>query len=291
MAYVMNMQDDPPDPDDDDLSDMLDGAPSTSPHLPVDGQQKQRVVVLTGAGISAESGLRTFRGSDGLWDSGEPNPNGDGGTRTFRVEEVATPAAWEADPDRVLRFYNERRKQARSAKPNAAHKALSALQRCFEVDIITQNVDDLHERAGSARVLHLHGEVMKARSTRNYDYLIELGSNDISLGDTCPAGSQMRPHVVWFGEEVPAMTAAAELVAQADILLCVGTSLQVYPAASLAFLAPDEARRIVVDPHIPESIVRTTFECIVKPASEGVPSIVRELVRDSGCHSNDHGDW
>ena len=278
MAYVMNMQDDPTDPEDDSLSDMLDGAPSTSPHLPVDGQQKQRVVVLTGAGISAESGLRTFRGSDGLWEG-------------HRVEEVATPAAWEADPARVLRFYNDRRKQARSAKPNAAHKALSALQRCFEVDIITQNVDDLHERAGSARVLHLHGEVMKARSTRNYDYLIELGSNDISLGDTCPAGSQLRPHVVWFGEEVPAMTAAAELVAQADILLCVGTSLQVYPAASLAFLAPDEARRIVVDPHIPESIVRTTFECIAKPASEGVPSIVRELVRDSGCHSNDHGDW
>ena len=278
MAYVMNMQDDPTDPEDDSLSDMLDGAPSTSPHLPVDGQQKQRVVVLTGAGISAESGLRTFRGSDGLWEG-------------HRVEEVATPAAWEADPARVLRFYNDRRKQARSAKPNAAHKALSALQRCFEVDIITQNVDDLHERAGSARVLHLHGEVMKARSTRNYDYLIELGSNDISLGDTCPAGSQMRPHVVWFGEEVPAMTAAAELVAQADILLCVGTSLQVYPAASLAFLAPDEARRIVVDPHIPESIVRTTFECIAKPASEGVPSIVRELVRESGCHSNDHGDW
>ena len=275
MAYVMNMQDDPTDPEDDSLSDMLDGAPSTSPHLPVDGQQKQRVVVLTGAGISAESGLRTFRGSDGLWEG-------------HRVEEVATPAAWEADPARVLRFYNDRRKQARSAKPNAAHKALSALQRCFEVDIITQNVDDLHERAGSARVLHLHGEVMKARSTRNYDYLIELGSNDISLGDTCPAGSQLRPHVVWFGEEVPAMTAAAELVAQADILLCVGTSLQVYPAASLAFLAPDEARRIVVDPHIPESIVRTTFECIAKPASEGVVSIVRELVRDSGCHSNDH---
>jgi NAD-dependent deacetylase len=277
MAYVMNMQDDPPDPEDDSLSDMLDGAPSTSPHLPVDGQQKQRVVVLTGAGISAESGLRTFRGSDGLWEG-------------HRVEEVATPAAWEADPARVLRFYNDRRKQARSAKPNAAHKALSALQRCFEVDIITQNVDDLHERAGSARVLHLHGEVMKARSTRNYDYLIELGSNDISLGDTCPAGSQLRPHVVWFGEEVPAMTAAAELVAQADILLCVGTSLQVYPAASLAFLAPDEARRIVVDPHIPESIVRTTFECIAKPASEGVPSIVRELVRDSGSQSDDHGD-
>ena len=237
----------------------------------------QRVVVFSGAGVSAESGLKTFRGDDGLWEG-------------HRVEEVATPASWEADPARVLRFYNERRKQVRSAQPNAAHKALSALQRCFEVDIITQNVDDLHERAGSARVLHLHGEVMKARSTRNPDCLIALGSNDITLGDTCPAGSQLRPHVVWFGEEVPAMTAAAALVTQADILLCVGTSLQVYPAASLAFLAPDEARRIVVDPHIPESVVRTTFECIAKPACEGVPSIVRELVRDSGSHSDDHGD-
>ena len=131
---------------------------------------------------------------------------------------------------------------------------------------------------------------MKARSTQNPDCLIALGSNDINLGDTCPAGSQLRPHVVWFGEEVPAMTAAAALVTQADILLCVGTSLQVYPAASLAFLAPDEARQIVVDPHIPESIVRTTFECIAKNACEGVPSVVRELVRDSGSHSDDHGD-
>ena len=284
------MQDDPPEDEPDEFDGMLDDAPSTRPHMLQGSRGRQRVVVLTGAGVSAESGLRTFRGSDGFWDSGEPNPNGDGGTHTYRVEEVATPAAWEADPARVLRFYNERRKQVRSAQPNAAHKALSALQRCFEVDIITQNVDDLHERAGSARVLHLHGEVMKARSTRNPDCLIALGSNDINLGDTCPAGSQLRPHVVWFGEEVPAMTAAAALVTQADILLCVGTSLQVYPAASLAFLAPDEARRIVVDPPIPESVVRTTFECIAKPACEGVPSIVRELVRDSGSHSDDHGD-
>ena len=276
--------------DDDDLSDMFDGAPTTAPHFPEDSKSRQRVVVLTGAGISVESGLRTFRGSDGFWDSGEPNPDGDGGTCTYRVEEVATPAAWDADPARVLRFYNERRRQVRSAQPNTAHKALSALQSCFEVDIITQNVDDLHERAGSARVLHLHGEVMKARSTQNPDCLIALGSKDIILGDTCPAGSQLRPHVVWFGEEVPAMTAAVALVTQADILLCVGTSLEVYPAASLAFLAPDEARRIVVDPQIPESIVRTTFECIVKHACEGVPSIVRELVRDSGSQSDDHGD-
>ena len=238
----------------------------------------QRVVVLSGAGISAESGLKTFRGDDGLWEG-------------HRVEEVATPEAWIADPDRVLRFYNERRKQVRSAQPNTAHKALSALERCFEVDIITQNVDDLHERAGSTRVLHLHGEVLVARSTVNPECLIELGDNDITIGDTCPAGGQLRPHIVWFGEDVPAMAAASDIVSQADILVCVGTSLQVYPAASLAFLAPNEARRIVVDPDIPESIVQTAFECIAKPAGQGVPDIVRELARDSGIDLGDHDDW
>ena len=272
------MQEDAPD----EFNSVLDNAPSTGPHMLEGSRGRQRVVVLTGAGVSAESGLRTFRGSDGFWDSGEPRPDGNGGTRTYRVEDVATPAAWVADPDRVLRFYNERRNQVRSAQPNAAHKALSALERCFEVDIITQNVDDLHERAGSTRVLHLHGEVMVARSTINPEFLITLGDKDIKIGDTCPAGGQLRPHVVWFGEDVPAMVAAADLVVQADILLCIGTSLQVYPAATLAFLAPDEARRIVIDPHIPESIVRTAFECIAKPATQAVPDIVHELARDSG---------
>jgi NAD-dependent deacetylase len=227
---------------------------------------QQRVVVISGAGVSAESGLKTFRGDDGLWEG-------------HRVEEVATPAAWAADPARVLRFYNERRKQVRAAQPNAAHRALADLERGYQVDIVTQNVDDLHERAGSSRVLHLHGEIMLARSTVDPETLIPLGESDIALGDTCPAGGQLRPHVVWFGEEVPAMAAAAELVSQADILLCVGTSLQVYPAASLVFLAPDEARRIVVDPHIPEVVPRTIFECLARPASEGVPLIVEELLR------------
>jgi NAD-dependent deacetylase len=227
---------------------------------------QQRVVVISGAGVSAESGLKTFRGDDGLWEG-------------HRVEEVATPAAWAADPARVLRFYNERRKQVRAAQPNAAHRALADLERGYQVDIVTQNVDDLHERAGSSRVLHLHGELMLARSTINPEMLIPLGESDIALGDTCPAGGQLRPHVVWFGEEVPAMVAAANLVSQADILLCVGTSLQVYPAASLVFLAPDEARRIVVDPHIPEVLPRTSFECLAQPASEGVPLIVEELLR------------
>ena len=232
---------------------------SSSPSL-------QRVVVISGAGVSAESGLKTFRGSDGLWEG-------------HRVEEVATPGAWAADPARVLRFYNERRKQVRSAEPNAAHRALVELERAYHVDIVTQNVDDLHERAGSCRVLHLHGEIMLARSTVDPSKLVPLGDRDITLGDRCPGGGQLRPHVVWFGEDVPAMQPAAELVSQADILICVGTSLQVYPAASLVFLAPDEARRIVIDPQIPETISRTTFECLAKPASVGVPLIVDELLR------------
>lgn len=229
----------------------------------------QRVVVISGAGISAESGLKTFRGDDGLWEG-------------HRVEEVATPAAWAADPARVLRFYNERRNQVRAAEPNAAHRALAELERGYHVDIVTQNVDDLHERAGSSRVLHLHGEIMLARSAIDPGTLVPLGDRDIALGDCCPHGGQLRPHVVWFGEDVPAMQPAAELVSQADILLCVGTSLQVYPAASLVFLASDEARRIVIDPQIPETISRTTFECFAKPASEGVPLIVAELLRHAG---------
>ena len=226
----------------------------------------QRVVVISGAGISAESGLKTFRGNDGLWEG-------------HRVEEVATPSAWAADPARVLRFYNERRKQVRLARPNPAHRALAELEQGYHVDIVTQNVDDLHERAGSSRVLHLHGEIMLARSTIDAGCLVPLGDRDIALGDTCPLGGQLRPHVVWFGEEVPALAAAADLVAQADILLCVGTSLQVYPAASLVFLAADEARRIVIDPQIPDTITRTSFECLAKPASEGVPLVVAELLR------------
>ena len=249
---------------------------------------KQRVVVLSGAGISAESGLGTFRGLEGLWDTGEPNADGDGGTRTVRVEDVATPSAWEADPAQVLRFYNERRAQVRTAQPNVAHRALATLEQGFEVDVITQNIDDLHERAGSSRVLHLHGEIMVARSTADPECLVQLGDQDIHLGDICPEGRQLRPHVVWFGEDVPAMSVAAELVMQADILLCVGTSLQVYPAASLVFLAPDEVRRIVVDPNIPESITRTAFECMAKPATEGVPQIVHELLRDAGMKSEEN---
>lgn len=227
----------------------------------------QRVVVITGAGISAESGLKTFRGGEGLWEG-------------HRVEDVATPDAWRVNPTRVLRFYNERRNQVRQAQPNAAHLALVELERGYQVDIVTQNVDDLHERAGSSRVLHLHGEIMIARSMQNPECLIQLEDRDIAIGDTCPNGGQLRPHVVWFGEEVPAMEVAASIVKTADILLCVGTSLQVYPAASLVFQSPAEARRIVIDPTMPEGISRVDFECFAQTATAGVPRVVDELLRE-----------
>ena len=224
------------------------------------------VVVLSGAGISAESGLKTFRGDGGLWEG-------------HRVENVATPEAWARDPALVLEFYNQRRRQVRAAQPNAAHRALVDLERAYEVHVITQNVDDLHERAGSTRVLHLHGEIMLARSTRDPSSTKHLGDADIQIGDLCSLGSQLRPHVVWFGEDVPALEQAARVVARADVFLCVGTSLQVYPANSLIFATPRRARRIVVNPEVPDLVPRDVCECIAKAACEGVPEIVTILLR------------
>jgi NAD-dependent deacetylase len=225
----------------------------------------KRVVVLSGAGISAESGLQTFRGADGLWEG-------------HRVEDVATPEAWAANPELVLEFYNQRRRAVRAAAPNAAHKALVDLERAYDVRIVTQNVDDLHERAGSKHVLHLHGEIMLARSTRDPRLIRHLGDSDIHLGDHCERASQLRPHIVWFGEMVPAMDEAADLVGGADILLVVGTSLQVYPAAGLVFEAPKRARRIVVNPDAPTEASGPAFEIIAKPATVGVPEVVAELL-------------
>jgi len=225
----------------------------------------KRVVVLSGAGISAESGLQTFRGADGLWEG-------------HRVEDVATPEAWAANPGLVLDFYNKRRRAVREAEPNAAHRALVNLERAYDVRIVTQNVDDLHERAGSSQVLHLHGEVLKARSTRDPRLVRHLGDQDIELGDLCDLGSQLRPHIVWFGEMVPAMEEAVELVAEADVLIVVGTSLQVYPAAGLVFEAPRKARRIVVNPEVPERVGETGLEIVAKPATVGVPEVVAGLL-------------
>ncbi len=197
--------------------------------------ERKKIVVLSGAGISAESGLSTFRDNNGLWEN-------------YNVYEVATPEAWRKNPKMVLEFYKKRYEQVINAQPNAAHYALAELEQQYTVEIITQNIDDLHERAGSSRVLHLHGEIKKARSTANPAILIELQSRYIQLGDKCPMGSQLRPHVVWFGEAVPEMSRAAKIATQADVFIIVGTSLNVYPAAGLLDFVPSETPVILIDP-------------------------------------------
>jgi NAD-dependent deacetylase len=225
---------------------------------------KEHIVVLSGAGISAESGLSTFRDSGGLWEK-------------YSVYEVATPEAFERDPALVLRFYNERRRQLGEVEPNQAHHLLASLERDFEVSIVTQNVDDLHERAGSGHVVHLHGEITKARSSTHPDLIYDIGFKPIEPGDTCEAGSQLRPHVVWFGEEVPMMEVAAALVARADHLLVVGTSLQVYPAAGLVHYAPASASLTVVDPGDPARVSGAWV--IRRKASEGVAEWLDALIK------------
>lgn len=228
----------------------------------------ERIVVLTGAGISAESGLQTFRGSGGLWEGHD-------------VYEVATPEAWARNQKLVLDFYNWRRDDARKAQPNAAHKALVRLEQKYHVSIITQNVDDLHERAGSSEILHLHGELLKARSTLDPDLVYDLGEKNIQLGDSCELGSQLRPHIVWFGENVPAIYDAVEIAVEADILLVIGTSLNVYPAASLLPAARNARRIFVVDPDMPPMVQGDdSVSCIEKTAVEGVPPLVEQLLQE-----------
>jgi len=222
----------------------------------------RHVVVLSGAGISAESGLATFRGAGGLWE-GMP------------VNEVATPEGWRRDTGRVLRFYNERRRAVKVAEPNAAHVALKDLESLFKVTIITQNIDDLHERAGSSQILHLHGEIMKARSSRDDSMLTEC-TGDIELGDRAADGSQLRPHVVWFGEAVPMMDRAIEAVKTADFFIVVGTSLEVYPAASLIDYVPLEAPRFLVDP-MPVDTADESFHVVQATASEGIVRVTAQL--------------
>lgn len=219
--------------------------------------QSFHLAVLTGAGVSAESGLRTFRDGDGLWER-------------HRIEDVATPDAWARDPGLVLRFYDERRAQAARAEPNPAHRALAAFEREARVSLITQNVDDLHERAGSSRVLHLHGELRKARSTADPELVVDWGEGPLRLGDRCPLGSQLRPHVVWFGEPVTAIAEAAALVAAADALLVVGTSLHVHPAAGLVHETAPGAPIWLVDPRAPDWR-RPGLTVIAEPAGAGVP--------------------
>ena len=200
----------------------------------------------------------------------------------MEVEKVATPEGWRANPALVLDFYNARRQAVRAAEPNAAHRALVELERAFEVAIVTQNIDDLHERAGSRQVLHLHGNIMKARSTADEDVLYDLGEKDIHLGDCCEFGSQLRPHVVWFGEAVPAMEQAADLVRKADIFIIVGSSLVVYPAASLRYFTSPGSKMFLVDLDPPVSEPgRQDIEVITAPATVGVPALVQRLLSNA----------
>ena len=222
----------------------------------------KKLVIFTGAGISAESGLKTFRDADGLWEG-------------FDVHEVATPRGWKKNPELVLRFYNERRQNVKDAKPNKAHEIIAELEQFFNVHVITQNIDDLHERAGSKNILHLHGEIFKMRSEKN-DAIIYSISGDINVGDIAPDGFQLRPHIVWFEEPVPMMDDALLLASMADIFVVVGTSLVVYPAASiLNYLAPSTPV-IVVDKKVPK-VNRKNVTNIEMPATEGMEELKKIL--------------
>lgn len=224
---------------------------------------KKKLVVLTGAGISAESGLRTFRDSDGLWEG-------------YEVTEVATPRAWKKNPQLVLDFYNMRRKNVADAKPNAGHYGLAELEKNFDVTIITQNIDDLHERAGSTNVLHLHGEIVKMRSERDEELVYDI-RGDIKLGDKAEDGMQLRPAIVWFEEPVPMIEKAVPIVYDADIFVVVGTSLVVYPAAGLINYAGSHIPKYIVDKRIPATGSIQNLVAIEKPATEGVKDLIEML--------------
>lgn len=226
---------------------------------------KKNIVILTGAGMSAESGIKTFRDADGLWEGHD-------------VMQVASPQGFANNPDLVLDFYNQRRRQLLEVKPNKAHSSLSELEKYFNVSIITQNIDDLHERGGSKNVLHLHGELFKVRCTRNEND-IQLWKKDLVVGDLSSKGHQLRPHIVWFGEEVPLLQKAAETTQNADSLIIIGTSMQVYPAASLVHYAPIGIPVYFIDPkpNISASDLKN-LTIIAKTAVEGVPTLVADLI-------------
>lgn len=221
---------------------------------------KQKLVVLSGAGISAESGIKTFRDSDGLWENHD-------------VMDVASIEGWNRNPQLVLEFYNQRRKQLLEVTPNAGHIGLAELEKDYEVHIITQNVDDLHERAGSSHIIHLHGELKKVRSVKNAFKIFDLDGWEVKWGDKAEDGHQLRPHIVWFGEEVPMMDIAAMLTAQADILVIIGTSLQVYPAAGLLHYAPAEIPKYLIDPMGEPVYGVENLTVINKTATQGVAEL------------------
>ncbi len=223
----------------------------------------KKLVVLSGAGISAESGLKTFRDSDGLWEG-------------YNIEDVATARAWKKDPARVLEFYNLRRKNVADANPNAGHFGFADLEKDFDVHIITQNIDDLHERAGSTNVMHLHGEIFKMRSELNEELIYEIRT-DIKLGDKAEDGNQLRPHIVWFEEPVYMIEAAIPIIQNADIIVIVGTSLVVYPAAGLLYYAKDEVPKFILDKKIPDTSSINNLTAIEKPATEGI-LVLKEML-------------
>ncbi|HET6993114.1 MAG TPA: NAD-dependent deacylase [Bacteroidia bacterium] len=225
----------------------------------------RKIVVFTGAGISAESGISTFRDSGGLWEK-------------YDLRDVATPEAWVRNPNLVLDFYNQRRKQVLEVHPNAAHKALVELEKKFDVHIITQNVDDLHERAGSKNVVHLHGEIRKSRSTKNPELVYPINGWELKAGDKCEEGSQLRPHIVWFGEMVPQMDYAAEISAEADIFLIIGTSLNVYPAAGLVHSTRKDCPIYLVDPNEVNNPGISNLVFIKETAGNGVPLLVNKFL-------------
>jgi NAD-dependent deacetylase len=227
---------------------------------------KKKLVVLTGAGVSAESGLKTFRDSDGLWEG-------------YDVTEVASPKGWRKNPALVLDFYNHRRQDVKSAQPNDAHYGLASLEEKYEVTIITQNIDDLHERAGSTRVIHLHGEIFKMRSEYQTHPNFDI-TGDILPGDLAPDGGQLRPDIVWFGEEVPMIIEASRITANADIFVVVGTSLVVYPAAGLVDVVPADCQIYIIDKLIPSLTSKANLVVIEKPATEGVRELVALLNQD-----------
>jgi NAD-dependent deacetylase len=226
----------------------------------------KKLVVLTGAGISAESGIRTFRDMGGLWEE-------------YDVMEVASPEGWAKNPGLVLEFYNQRRRQLKEVKPNNGHLGLVELESFFEVTIITQNVDDLHERAGSSRIIHLHGELKKVRSTKNPHDIYTLEGTDLNPGDLCASGSQLRPHIVWFGEPVPAMEDAIPFFRNADYCAVIGTSLNVYPAAGLTGYLPPSTPLFMIDPHPARISYLNHVIYYAEPASSGVSKMKADLLK------------
>ena len=229
----------------------------------------EKITVLTGAGISAESGLKTFRDSDGLWEN-------------HRIEDVATPEAWDRDPELVLKFYNERRKQVNLAQPNKAHQLLAELEKNYEVNIVTQNIDDLHEKGGSTKVHHLHGEINKARSTVDPSLIYDLNHWEMKMGDTCDNGSQLRPHIVWFGEPVPMIDQVIHFFEIADKIIVIGTSLGVYPAAGLINYTSPGIEKYYIDPMGVSNMGRDDFTVIAKKAVDGLSELVKLLNEKSG---------